>query len=350
MYLAQANGIDDIEAFFQQQWDFIENNRASELMASFINLQFFLQELFFTVSENQLIQGLSNYDVLVQQAYEYAIRKKEDVLFVTFNYDLLLEYSFAKIFSELKHEFKISDYIKYPIKLIKPHGSCNWFKCSNLTGNENFPDSLYKTKMSIRAINESIEANNQGLRYPALKNEIYTHRIDTLRGYTSHHPSNPNFQWFGLGQMPQILVPLKNKDEFILPKSHIDYLQNNLNKVTEILIIGWKGTEENFQKMLKDYISEKEISVTSVNITDRNIENVLKPALPKATYVHFTDEVIRAKPNNIEFNVMRDASVGPLTLEMTEYSSPYSGIKHKRGSFSSYNLQVLNGKVKGFFE
>ena len=79
----------------------------------------------FQISNNYRNVGLSNYDVLVQKAYEYATNKKENVFFVSFNYDTLLENALSKLYFGDGRKIDIGDYIKFPLKIIKPHGSCN---------------------------------------------------------------------------------------------------------------------------------------------------------------------------------------------------------------------------------
>jgi hypothetical protein len=61
--------------------------------------------------------------------------------------------------------------------------------------------------------------------------------------------------------IPQLLVPLKNKDDFKLPPSHLDYLNTNLPYVNDIMIIGWKGTEAKFQELLKNKLQSKKVNV-----------------------------------------------------------------------------------------
>lgn len=320
-YLSQLNAIQDIEDFFQKQWHFIRNNRAIDLAAAFINLNYCLSGLMYKVSSNYQNIGLSNYDLLVQKAYEYAINKKEDVIFVSFNYDTLLEHAVSKIYFGDNRKLDIKEYIKFPLKIIKPHGSCNWVKRFNKNfkapDSKNISDFLFETKMTLREINRNIEP------------EIYT--VDNP--LTGIYYGEPNETW---KCFPQILIPLKDKDDFILPEAHAEYLNNNIWKTNEIMIVGWKGTEAKFQQLLANSLGEKKIKITSINAGFNQIENVLKPFIPGAEFYHFTEPFSMQKYINTKVN----------------YSSEEHRrlIYHKSGTFSSYMLNILNKNFESFFK
>ena len=78
----------------------------------------------FKISNEYFEEGLSNYDILMDQAYEYTISKSTDVCIVTFYYDTLLDKSFERVYnSKIK---SVDDYLAQRIKILKVHGSCNW--------------------------------------------------------------------------------------------------------------------------------------------------------------------------------------------------------------------------------
>ena len=88
---------------------------------------------------------------------------------------------------------------------------------------------------------------------------------------------------------PQLLIPLKDKDDFILPQSHQKCLIDNISKVTEILIIGWKGTEYKFQELLKKNIGNKKVKVKCVNAGFKDIEQVIRKSLSLSEISHFEE-------------------------------------------------------------
>ena len=318
-YLSQINAINDIEDFFQKQWHFLKNNHALELSSAFLNLNYCLAHLMNEITENNKYVGLSNYDVLVQKAYEYSIKHKEDVLFVTFNYDTLLEHSFSKVYTNINSRLEIEDYIKYPIKIIKPHGSANWVKLFNQgnlnTNGKNITDYLFFNKISLREINSKLGKEIKTVTNPLI-NEV---NYGAQKWYT----------------FPQLLIPLKDKDDFILPESHSNYLNNNLNKVDSILIIGWKGTEAKFQKLLCQSLSNKNIEVTSINGGMTGIENVFSPILPKAKFNHYN-----------EFGQLEKADNRKVKHDSENVNRV---IYHSSGKFSAYTINTLTEKSIDFF-
>lgn len=312
-FRSEINLGSDIEDFFQQKWNFVKGNYAKEMLSRIINTQFYLQELFNTISNNYYKAGLSNYDVIAAKAYEYAIATKEDICFVSFNYDLLFEKSLEKI---LNIKFKnIDDYINSEIKLIKPHGSCNWFKKGR---KENSAFSL-KTAFRYKGLDNYLYQNNIDLSEINLSIED---RITILSDNSDQDKSisakinNPYF--------PQILIPLKTKDEFILPNTHLNFLNTYIHKVNEILIIGWKGNELYFLDFLNKALNNKEINITIVNAENKEIETTLSSFLKLAKFEHFED------------------------FKISKYLN--KKIDAIKGSFSSYVNSLVNNNYDNFFK
>jgi hypothetical protein len=116
----------DIESYFQKKWNFANDYNDLQLINNLINIQYYLSELFCKISINYSNAGPSNIDVIVTKAHEYSIKKRKNIVFVTFNYDTLIEDSFYRVLD--RKISSINDYINTDLKLIKCHGSCNWFK------------------------------------------------------------------------------------------------------------------------------------------------------------------------------------------------------------------------------
>lgn len=320
-YLSQLNAVQDIEDFFQKQWHFLKNNRAVDLAAAFINLNYCLASLMYMISNKYKNIGLSNYDILVQKAYEYAIKRNEDVILVSFNYDTLLENAFNKIYFRDGQKLDIADYIKFPLKIIKPHGSCNWIRRFShefkVPDSINVSDYLFDSKTSLRVINQNLEDDIHAVDNPLIGKDF----------------GETNQVW---NCFPQILIPLKEKDDFILPKSHLKYLEDNICEISDILIIGWKGTEAKFQKLLFSSLGEKQITVTSINAGFQQVESELKPFIPRAKFYHFTESFSMIKYDNTK-------------VKCSDQENRRI-INHKAGTFSSYMLNILNKDFQSFFK
>ena len=92
--------------------------------------------------------------------------------------------------------------------------------------------------------------------------------------------NGPTFKRF----LPQLLTPFTDKDDFVMPMNHRLLLEANLDKIQEILIIGWKGTEQVFKDLLRSKIGNKQIKITVVNKKDDTIQKVLSHDLPNAEW------------------------------------------------------------------
>jgi hypothetical protein len=86
-----------------------------------------------------------------------------------------------------------------------------------------------------------------------------------------------------LNCFPQLLIPIKTKDDFVMPKEHVDLMNNYLAECTDMLIIGWKGQEASFLKTLQEQCGEKEINATFVTCCDLQPMNELMSKVPKLT-------------------------------------------------------------------
>ncbi|MBS4066513.1 MAG: hypothetical protein KGZ74_18270 [Chitinophagaceae bacterium] len=311
--LSYLNAIDDIEDFFQKRYDFTQTYKPKEFIAELINIQFCLQHLFYSISHENFDIGLSNYDILVNQALEYAIAKKEDVLFVTFNYDLLLEFALKKkYFTFQQRDLKINEYLSTPIKIIKPHGSCNWFRRFNenpFREDYNFRYQIFNDKYDFEKIESMLDNDIEVVNNPGIANAFY---------------------------FPQLLIPFKSKDSFIMPKEQKDYLDNNLHRVSEILIVGWKGTEYNFLNLLKEKLYEKPVKITCVNGSSNNIADHLKEYIPNSTTEYYTERFNLTTYDNSILSYRDD--------------DKKNIIYHSEGTFSSYTLNTTKGRYKNFFE
>lgn len=249
----------DIEEVFQKKYALAHNPNGAKLLLQIVNVQFYLQHLFSEISKNYIDFGPSNYEILMRQAYDYYLETGEDVVFVTFNYDTLLEKSFEKILGiKIKD---VSDYIKYPIKIIKPHGSCNWLKRVSV-GQSAGP--IHMNGVSAFLYDE----NNMNLVLNAIgsSNEDYV----LFDSPISQYEVNNRFAF------PQLLIPLKDKDDFILPVGHKEALKKALEKVNDILIIGWKANEKSFHNFIKENTYHNSLRFVIVCCEDKTVQSRLR--------------------------------------------------------------------------
>jgi len=277
---SEVNLCSDIEDLFQEKYDLSDSPNGSNYLLQIISVQFYLQELFYKISKEYIDFGPSNYDNLVAKAYKYIIETKEEILIVTFNYDFLLEESIEKN-CNIKFN-SLNDYISHNIKLFKPHGSCNWFKTINVSERisgalqgTGIPDYLYDPK-NIDKTYEILNSLSSGFK-------IADNKYDKLK------PDQRLRQLI----MPQILIPLRTKGEFVMPDSHLKKLANLLQYVNEILVIGWKAGENHFIQLLKENIKADSLKILYVCGQDRTIESKLKDIVPDTKFIRFSKSARR---------------------------------------------------------
>ncbi len=271
-----AYGLNDIEDFFQSLWNRVANAQRKELslVYSLISTQYYLSSLFLNISKKQRGNKYNYYQQLVQVVDEYLAGSKgnEKVLIVNFNYDLLLEEALSSYQGYTYTD--ISDYADYKnrqILLFKPHGSCNWFREIDRLGlshshNEgDLQDVLVKTSKKLWT-----DKKNLGELHEMLLDELII--TDGPPVETAYHRN----------YFPQLLIPFKDKDDFSMPDMHLNILTYLLSKVEDVLVVGWKGSEAKFNKLLQEQLSHKALNFYYANYTDNSIKDIYSELLPKA--------------------------------------------------------------------
>jgi hypothetical protein len=172
--------------------------------------------------------GITNYATLLDEIERWRVEKKEKVCFVTFNYDTMLEEAMAQVLRlgvrNMDSYFSWENYA-----LFKLHGSVNWG----------------------RVVEGLVLEGGQPIRF-------YQHLIDTInpdnRSVTGRYhlctldmQSKPDTD---VVLYPALSIPVEKKDEFSCPLAHITALEASLPKVTKMITIGWRATEEEFLKRL----------------------------------------------------------------------------------------------------
>lgn len=264
----------DIENYFQQQWTKIEKNYNPILLYKLINVQYYLHNLFYKFS-NGIDFRRNNYIGFFQALEDSLISKGNDekALIVSFNYDTILEQSLSRA---LHYNFQsFDDYINVNnnrFTLFKPHGSWNWVnKLSNnflseIGVDRNSPivsisKVLYEKKISLGKMHNSLGSETMII-------------------------SRADVDYY----FPQLLIPFKSKDSFVMPDSHLLFLEGFLSHVDKIIIIGWKGAEEKFKALLKKHLNNNEVWVLYANAGDHSIQKEMLEVLPKAKISEITYE------------------------------------------------------------
>jgi hypothetical protein len=170
------------------------------------------------------IHGNTNYVRLVEDidAVWSHGRKAQPVIFVTFNYDVLLDGALGQI--EVIVGGDLESYTSHPqYKLIKPHGSVNWFHHVPVPNRSAHP---YFRQIIPGLAREELSASADFFIAPEGSD------IDDIDG------------------IPALSIPVAKKTDFEMPPKHQAVLKEALPQVTHLLIIGWRGNEERFVELL----------------------------------------------------------------------------------------------------
>lgn len=194
----------------------------------------YLQDLLHACTRN-FARAPDNYLRLMS-----ALLELPETLFVTLNYDLMLDWRLA--YHSPIHS--LDDYIAQrepQWSLIKLHGSVNWGQA--IRGPQGFS---FETPPADLDLDDQIVITGGA-----------NTRVDELRGN-----GGPNSYY------PALSVPVGQDDELVCPPLHVEFLQDRLATADalHLLIIGYSANDLEVLKLLKD----SETDIESVLIVNRS--------------------------------------------------------------------------------
>jgi len=250
----------DVERCLEEEWVKLRNTYNPSISKRHVNLQFFMRELFHRISSDVVrVHYRKNlYSLFANKLQSYIMGKQERIALVSFNYDTILdqfiEQSFDTPFKQMQ------DYIDYHnrhVLLFKPHGSCNWgWKIKNRqnlqSDNPVLHEALYEQNKELWDIyyriigdfNDMIHANAWGMEGSLHKNHLGRYTINKDRIEVMATPINDT-------HFPALLMPYRDKDEFLMPYRHQNAMRSCFNQLEELFLIGWKGNEDVFNRQVK---------------------------------------------------------------------------------------------------
>ncbi len=218
---------------FEQYLTRIKEKRASsdkDKQTQLMILGYYLQELFFTISQEYGNQHINSYRSLIEIVKEYG----GEALIIDFNYDLLFEQNISEI------DDRIDSYVSGPIKVVKLHGSCDWvYSVRKMFSDETSSYSFIKEDPWFFTHPLNQKPKLLEFRRPNI-GSLYNLNNDRLNYYL----------------FPAIAVPLIEKNSFICPELHVEALKSALKSTDKILSIGWRGTEKNFIDLLSTELKQ----------------------------------------------------------------------------------------------
>jgi SIR2-like domain len=221
-------------------------------------IRFYLQHVIAEFEKNwqQFHNGITNYRSLLDQLRR-SRRQDEPVCIVTFNYDRLIESALEREGVTIK---LIDDYIANPVfKLFKLHGSVDWGRPVVAPF-----DSVSRGREQSDVIRELIES----AEHIQLSSDVQI----ISKQPASMLASVPVF-------FPAIAIPVEKKSEFVCPESHVKHLKELLRDTRIIMTIGWRGAEDDFNRLLHENLPppdpSKILRVCAVAETSDNAKEAL---------------------------------------------------------------------------
>lgn len=252
----------DIEACLEKEWGDLRNAYNPNMTSRHINLMFYMQSLFHWVSSevNRFHYHNNLYSLFANKLQSYLAGKNERIAITSFNYDTILDHFLEKVFRFTYA--KMDDYVdcnNRQILLFKPHGSCNWgWQATNFDkGNKPrvfFQEELYNNNIELWKIyydflgdfNSMIHARAWGPEKTANKNGLGKYTVNKNKIELIQHNT-------GRSYFPALLMPYRDKDEFVMHYDHQNAMQWFAGEMEELYLIGWKGNEDVFNRMLKTH-------------------------------------------------------------------------------------------------
>jgi hypothetical protein len=213
-------------------------------------IRFYLQQAIWW-SELAMVgqaMGVSNYATLIGYIEQFR-RSEEPVILITFNYDTLIERALFLQFDDLTFT-AIDDYVRRPTyKLFKLHGSVNWGSPIVDDARLNVHETAERLKNAIIEISDSIHYENDVVAV-----------LDEPRVVVK--------EWVYL---PAISIPVQTKSHFSCPKHWLPILQAQLDGLSNLLVIGWRGGEEHFLKEVVPVLNKNpDLNLSIVSDTEQS--------------------------------------------------------------------------------
>ncbi|HLG40378.1 MAG TPA: hypothetical protein VI461_11950 [Chitinophagaceae bacterium] len=302
----------NVEELFEREWKNIHMENNQMVLSRHVNIQFYLQELFKTISgyvfrryaSSNLYATLANK---LQKIHKSSIKNRygektfKKFAFVSFNQDSILETFISELFGITLRN--LNDYVNIndaEVCIFKPHGSWNWgWKFppdSGITGNTAM--WLFKNKINYYQLYYKLLGNyscmvdwgSWGLEASLSKDHLGKYVIDkSLIQLIDINDINNYY--------PALLLPYRDKDEFTMPARHFENMRNYLTYVETLIIIGWKGNEEAFNRLLfqnANKIRQVVIADPNPQLILENLQPLLsRPNIEKKFYIGFEDFVLR---------------------------------------------------------
>jgi len=146
-------------------------------------------------------------------------------------------------------------------------------------------DNYYVVNFNYDTLAQKAIENNLGKRFENIDSYI-ENKIKLIHVHGSviwNRNINGSIELYGTrNQGAEIIIPTIGGKKFMCPDNHIKALRQCLKEVNAIIIIGWKGTEDHFKKLLEENISDTSKRVILVGGGEEsNIDTLRRSGLDK---------------------------------------------------------------------
>jgi len=253
------------------------SQEAGEETREFLAFRFYLQSLLQECSTRGVAEvgGATNHSILVRTIELWRRRRNERVLYVTFNYDTILDQALAGQYDWEPHldSRRLDRYISSDeFRLFKLHGSCNWGQAVHDTRPELSLD--LDTWDAVECRREMLDMVTRAEMTLADDYRLLPPVVDAIERCQFRTKDGKNHLL-----VPALAIPLATKAAFACPVSHQLELVRHLPLVDRVLAIGWKGGESHFVKLLTKIRAESRLLVVDPSEeTLRRVPRLLQEA------------------------------------------------------------------------
>lgn len=239
---------DDARAPSLEQALRVYQDRSKEILKHELHLltfRFYLQDLLWRATSymmcDELAGGVTNYLSLLSECMRWVSRGDRCIVFVSFNYDLLLERALES-YGILNSE-RIDSYVEdETVTLLKPHGSIQW---------------AWRVGPNQEHISQTFDPYRHGAE--SVRQALHYGVDDSQLAIFHHAPHERDIdvsRRISVAMVPALALPIEGKSEFIWPLAQSERFRSlEGGKVTRLLTVGWRGAESHFLDRLKAVIS-----------------------------------------------------------------------------------------------
>jgi hypothetical protein len=227
--IAKGNSMEVELARLQDEAEDYEADRRA-----LVAIRFYIQEVIREGDRFVSAQELTNYRSLVRTLDKWRHTRGEPVVYLTFNYDAILEPALESALDIPRFGSLGAYHASDRFQLFKLHGSVDWW---HPTAKLSTPRD--QRDMRVGFINE--------VRMEDIHTETYELR-DPDRFYSD--PVEGMMRLY----FPAIAIPVEKKSHFECPSDHVERLKGLLPRVDKVLTVGWRAQEAHFLDLMAEHL------------------------------------------------------------------------------------------------